>query len=279
MKISKSLYGIFSLCLIGGIILTSCGREEMGVGNVNYEEENKGDMPDWNKNKTIEFYFLSTLANKTIANNESDYGPINNFFIQKGNACSIGIIDRADVTLKESGMFNGSSTSSFKLVKFPCFAFNKYNGNKMEGSTILFNHRIISQSSYKVANDCYFKYLKILAKTSTSEPIGIEVPFSTVRFDKKEQVTNSETALKELSSITMQAVIIGTIPTELTADLKTVADKLSGYKLTEVTKSESTGYAIFMLAPKSWVLRETTADVVNKDINAYCLRVEPGVEY
>lgn len=279
MKINRYLYRIFSLCLIGGVILTSCGREEMGVGNVDYEEENKGDMPDWNKNKTIEIYFLSTLANKTIANNEYDYEAINNFFIQKGKACSLGVIDRTDVALKESGMFNGPSTASFKMVKFPCFAFNKYNGDKMEGSTILFDHRISSQSSHKVSNDCYFKFIKIQAKTSTSEPIGIEVPFSTVRFDKKEQVTNSETALKELSSVTNQAVIVGTIPTELIADLKTVTDKLSGYKLTEVTKSESTGYAIFMLAPKSWVLRETTADVVNKDINAYCLRVEPGVEY
>lgn len=279
MKINKSFYWILTICLIGGITITSCGREEIGVGNVKYEDEIDGDLPKWNKNKTIEFYFLSALANKAIATDANGYDPINNFFSKKGKACSLGVIDRADVIVKDSKMFNGSTNTSFVSKHFSCFAFNKYNGSNIEGSAILFNHRITSQSSYKVTNDCYFKYIKIRAKTMTSNPIGIEVPFSTVRFDKKEQISASEAVLKELSSITTQAVIIGTIPTELTADFKAISDKISGYKLTEVTKNEITGFYIFMLAPKSWILRETTADVVSNSINAYCIRVEAGVEY
>lgn len=279
MKINKYFYWILFICLMVGITITSCGREEMGVGNVKYEDETNGDLPEWNKNKTTEIYFLSTLANKAIATDANGYNPINNFFTQKGKACSLGVIDRADVTVKGSKMFNGSTTASFTSKHFSCFAFNKYNGSNIEGSAVLFNHRIISQTSYKVSDDCYFKYIKILAKTMTANSVGIEIPFCTVRFDKKEQISASEAALKELSSTGIQAVIIGTIPTPLTTDFKIVAEKMAGYKLTEVTKNESTGYSIFMVAPKSWVLRETTADVVSNSINAYCLRIEAGVDY
>lgn len=279
MIINRYYFLILTICLMGGILVTSCGREEMGIGNVKQNDEGNKNLPEWNKNKTIEIYFLSTLDNKTIATNAAEYAPINNYFTQKGKICYLGVIDRADVTVKGSNMYNGSTNTSFASKHFSCFAFNKYNGSNVEGSAILLNHRITTQSSYKVSDDCYFKYIKVLAKTTTNNSIGIEIPFSTVRFDRQEQITASEAIIKELSTPAIQAVIIGTIPTELVANLKTISEKMLGYKLVEVTKNELTKYSIFMLAPKSWVLRETTADIVNKNINAYCLRVEAGVEY
>lgn len=263
------LYMLQLVC-IGTLMVSSCTKEEWGVGNV--KRPDGSGSGEWNKNKTIEVYYITELNDGGV----SDYDAVSNFFLKKGSMCTLGIIDRSDVNYAIRSY--GPTDVAFKSAHFLSFALNRFSGTTMEGSTILFNHKINSESSFKVTNDCFVKFIPVQTKTTTASPVDIFVPFSTVRLDSKEQIMASESVFKTLSSTSYEALIIGTVKTELLPELKTVADKVSGYAFTEVVKNPDADYAIFMLGLKSWVLRETTMNSVSGNLNAYCLFVEASVE-
>lgn len=267
----KKTYLYILLCICtGAFLMASCAQEEWGVGNIKHPDGAGGG--EWNKNKTIDIYYLTELKDAGV----SGYGTVADFFLSKGAVCSLGVIDRSDVN--HAIRTYGPTEVAFKSAHFSSFAFNKYEGTVMQGSTILFNHKINSEKSFRVADDCFVKFIPLQVKTATTVPLDIAVPFSTVRFDTKEQVAASEPVFKTLSGSSYEAMVVGTIKKELLPDLKTVADKLSGYKLTEAIKDENADYAIFILSLKSWVLRETTIQSVSGDFNAYRLSVEASVE-
>lgn len=263
------LYMLLSICA-GSYLMTSCTQEEWGVGNIKRPDGAGGG--EWNKNKTIEIYYITELKDAGI----SAYTAVGDYFVSKGEACKLGVIDRSDVNYSTRSY--GPTDIAFRSAHFSSFAFNKFVGTVMQGSTILFNHKINSESSFKVTDECFVKFIPLQVKTNTSNPIDIIVPFSTVRLETKEQVIASEAVFKTLTGTSYEAVVIGTIRKDLLSDLKTLADKLPGYNLTEVIKNEDSDYAIFMLGLKSWVLRETTMTSVSGNLNAYCLSVEASVE-
>lgn len=268
----KNRYGyIFMLLCFNAIAMTSCIKEEWGVGNVQQVKNEEGG--GWNKNKTFEVYYLTELQNRSL----KDISAVSGFFKRKGNACSLGIVDRTD-----AGATNPTTQIAFETAHFSSFALNKMTGGegstKFEGTTILFNHKINSEESFRVADDCYVKYMNIQTTTTTTDPIHILVPFSTVRFDSKKQIEAAKPVLKTLSDTMYGALVIGTVKTDLLAELESAAKDIPDYTMTVVTKNAETEYSIFMLGQKAWVLREMTRTPVDGNLNAFCLSVEASVE-
>lgn len=258
-------------------VLSSCIQEEWGVGNLPRPEG--AGRGEWNKNKTIEVYFITELADVSVSAADA----VVSFFKKKGNACSIGVVDRLDGDYSLSSSSWGGRLSptkvAFETAHFSCFALNRFNGTKIEGSSILFNHKINSEESFRVTDDCYIKFINIQAKAMTENSINIMVPFSTVRFEQKEQIDAAVAgALKTLSGNAYGALIVGTVKTDLLSDLQTAVSKVEGYALEEATKGQETEYTLFVLGPKSWVLREMTKESVSGNLNVYCLRIEASVE-
>lgn len=268
----KNRYGyVFMLLCFTVIAMTSCIKEEWGVGNIRQVKNEEGG--GWNKNKTFEVYYLTELRNRNL----KDVPAVSEFFRRKGNACSLGVVDRTDV-----GATNPTTQIAFETAHFSSFALNKMTreeGNtKFEGTTILFNHKINSEESFRVADDCYMKYMNIQTTTTTADPIHILVPFSTVRFASKEQVEAAKPVLKTLSDTMYGALVIGTVKTGLLAELENVAKDIPDYTMTVVTKNADTEYSIFMLGQKTWVLREMAKTSVEGDLNAFRLSIEASVE-
>lgn len=272
---NRYLYGFILLCF-NALVITSCIKEEWGVGNIDQSKD--GGEGGWNKNKTIEVYYLTTLANKSVTN----VTPVTDFFIDKGDACSLGIVDRTDVGVGATSGTNPVTQMAFATARFSSFALNKMtvsgSNTQIEGATILFNHKINSEQSFKIADNCFLKYINIQATTTTAEPIKILVPFSTVRFDSKEQIDAAESTFNILAGTAYEGLVIGTVKTSLLADLENVSKKIAGYTFTEVTKNAETEYSIFMIGKSSWVLREMTKTSVDGNLNAFCLSIEASVE-
>lgn len=256
------------------LLFCSCIKEDWGV--IPDNQNGTSNTKEWNKNKTVDFYFITNLNDKTTGN----YDNIAQFFNNKGSKCSIGIVDRSDIKnySEQNTCENHSTELAVKTARFTSFAFNKYNQGNIEGSTILFNHKINNVESFKITDDCYIQFIPIMAKSNVASPIEILTPFATVRFDNDDQLKNAATTLKTLGSNTYRALIVGTVKNSLVSGLKGVVEQVDGYTFTQVTKDADNDYAIFMAGPKSWVLRETTATSVSGTLNAYCVSVEASVE-
>lgn len=255
----------------GSMLATSCIEENLGVGNIKQEIQGS---EEWNKNKTIEIYYLTNLSDASMGSASN----VVNYFNNLGDACSLGIIDRVDV----SGNSNIATEIAFKTARFSSYALNSVfmNGANVctQGSLLLFNHKINSEEGFKVTNDCYIKYINVMTRTTTENPIEILVPFSTARFSSKEQITAASTAFATLNDNQHAFIMVGTVKKELTEDLKSVAEGLDGCAFTEVAKSPNADYIVFMMGRKSWVLRETTDASVSSSLTAYRLSIEAGVE-
>lgn len=274
---SKKYFSLFLLALSYMCVMNSCIQEEWGVGNIARPEG--AGRGEWNKNKTIEVYFITELNDASV----SAYDAVISFFRNKGNTCSLGVVDRLDGDYSLSSSYRkeqfGPTKVAFETAHFSSFALNKFNGTKMEGSSIFFNHKINSEQSFQVTDDCFMKFINIQAKSMVENPVDILVPFSTVRFDSKEQITAAASgALKTLSGTSYSALVVGTVKTELFSELQAVAGQIEGYSLEEATKGQETEYTVFVLGPKSWVLREMTKESVSGNLNVYCLRIEASVE-
>ena len=257
-------------------ILGSCIQEEWGVGNITRPEG--AGRGEWNKNKTIEVFFITELSNSSV----SEYDAIISFFQKMDKACSLGVVDRLDgnyaLASSSSPEQFGPTKVAFETTRFSSFAFNRFNGSSMEGSSILFNHKLNSERSFKVTDDCFIKFINIQAKSMTDTPINILVPFSTVRFESKSQIASAAAgALKTLTGISYEALIIGTVKTDLFTELQAVTNQIKGYSLVEATKGQESAYTLFVLGPTSWVLREMTQESVSNNLNAYCLKIESSV--
>uniref|UniRef100_A0AB33JPX7 Lipoprotein n=1 Tax=Prevotella sp. GTC17262 TaxID=3236797 RepID=A0AB33JPX7_9BACT len=267
----KNKYISIAFCL-ACMLLSSCIKEDWGVipETDNITETDKG----WNKNKTIDVYFVTDLKDE-MANNI----PAIADYLNTTKEFSIAVVDRTDVEYFKWADFarNYSTELMLAVNRFSTFAFNRFGDMNIEGSTILFNHKINSAESYKVTDDCYIQLVPILAKSNVETPVNIEVPFATTRFSSEAQISAATDAFKTLSDNTHQAVIVGTVKTSAVEKLKAVAGSISGYAYTPVVKDESNDYSLFMIAPKSWVLRETEMKSTGGS-NAYHLSIEASVE-
>lgn len=268
----KSFYIAFAASAL--LMLSSCIKEEWGV--IPDNQNQTSNSTEWNKNKTVDIYYLSTLTDESMV----DFDNSGKYLKNLGSKCSVGIVDRTDVLYYTypSFSFNTCTKLSIAANKFTCFSFQKYNEMNIEGSSILFNHKINSAQSFKIADDCYVKFVPIMTQSAVETPVDIELPLATVRFNDASQVSAAGNVLKELATNAYQAVIVGTVKSDLAEALETTAKAVDGDNFTLVTKDANNAYQIFMIAPKSWVLRETTAEAVSGSLNAYKLSVEASVE-
>lgn len=263
------LYIIVVFC-VSSMLATSCIEENLGVGNI--KQETQGGE-GWNKNKTIEIYYLTNLSDAPM----ESASKVIDYFDGLGSDCSLGVIDRVDV------LDNNIATEiAFKTARFSSYALNKVYMNGLnvatQGSLLLFNHKINSEEGFKVANDCYIKYINVMTKTTTEKPIEVLVPFSTARFSSKEQIAAASTVFATLNDNQHASIMIGTVKKDFVEDLKSVASGMEGCTFTEVAKNPEADYIVFMMGRKSWVLRETVNTLIDGDLKAYRLSVETGVE-
>ncbi|WP_294532837.1 hypothetical protein [uncultured Bacteroides sp.] len=266
---------VYMLGVIGcsSMLMTSCIAEDLGVGNIQQQIESNGE---WNKNRTFELYFLSSLKNEAVFNADAAVNYINNL----GDACSLCLVDRMDVK-NSSYMANEATDVAMKTSRFSSYAMNKYNAEgwdkKFEGSLILFNHKINSEEGFKVTKDCFVKFIPIMVKTTTDNPMNILVPFSTVRFETKEQIDAASATFSKVFDNQHSAIMVGTVKKEAIEDLKKATEKIEGCIYTEVLKNQETDYHMFMISNPTWVLREVRSTNVADDLNAYQLSIEFGV--
>lgn len=270
----KAKYLAFTIALAGTFLFSSCIKEDWGVIPETETAGTNGN--EWNKNKTIDFYYVSALDDNTA----DDYNAIGSYIKGLGDACTAAIVERTDVV--NYPWLGWSTNLSSKLAiaanRFPSFALNRYTDYNIEGSTILFNHKINSAQSFKVAQDCWIKLVPIQAKSAVEAPVAVETPLATVRFTSAEQISAASAALNTLASNTYQALIIGTVKSDLVSNLEQVAGGISGDTFTQVTKDEGNDYQIFVLGPKSWVVRETQMANVSGNIKGYKISIEASVE-
>lgn len=261
------------LFLAGALLTASCIKEDWGV--IPNQQSNNEQTKGWNKHKTIDFYVLSSLNDKSTTNTDA----VSDFLNKKGEACSIGVVERSDVLNYTWYSFcrNLSTELSVKTARFASFALHRYNGGSIEGSTVLLNHKLNTEESFKITDDCYIKFVPIMAKSNVAEPVNILVPFATTRFTSAQQITAAVPTLTRLAGNAYGAVLIGSVKTSLTDNLKTAVAGVSNAKLTFASQESDKDYALFVIAPPSWVLRETIATPLS-GINAYCLSIEASVE-
>ena len=107
-------------------------------------------------------------------------------------------------------------------------------------------------------------------------PVKILVPFATTRFSSEEQITASLPVLTRLASSNYGAVLVGSVKTSLTEKLQTAVKTVQNVKLTFATKEADKDYALFVIAPTSWMLRETVATKLS-GTTGYCLSIEASV--
>ena len=258
--------------LFGALLCASCIKEEWGV--IPNHQENSEQAKEWNKNKTIDVYVVSTLSDKT----ETHIDAISDFLNAKGQACSIGVVERSDVQNYPwyDACKNLSTDLAVKTARFTSFSLHRYTTSNIEGSTILFNHKLNTEESFKVTDDCYIKFVPIMAQSNVQTPVKILVPFATTRFSSEEQITASLPILTRLASSNYGAVLVGSVKTSLTEKLQTAVKTVQNVKLTFATKETDKDYALVVIAPTSWMLRETVATKLF-GTTGYCLSIEASV--
>ena len=256
------------------LMFNSCIKEDWGI--IPDYQSQKGNSGEWNKNKTVDLYYVSSLSDNSM----TDYNSVGSYLKKLGDNCTASIVDRTDVQYYQYPYFSNNICTNLSVAanKFTCFAFNQSAPGNIEGSSILFNHKINSASSFKITDNCYVKYVPIMTHSSVETPVDIEMPLATVRFSQADQVSASTDVLKQLASNTYQAVLIGTVKNDLAEQLQSVAKGIGASSFTLVTKNPDNAYQIFMFAPSSWVLRETTVDGVSGKVNAYKMSIEASVE-
>ena len=258
--------------LFGALLCASCIQEEWGV--IPNHQGSAEEIKEWDKNKTIDVYVVSNLSNNT----ETQIDAIASFFNNKGKDCSIGVVERSDIQNypSYSACKNFSTDLAVKTARFASFSLQRYAANNIEGSTILFNHKLNTEESFKVTDDCYIKFVPIMAQSNVQTPVKILVPFATTRFSSEEQITASLPILTRLASSNYGAVLVGSVKTSLTEKLQTAVKTVQNVKLTFATKEADKDYALFVIAPTSWMLRETVATKLS-GTTGYCLSIEASV--
>ena len=259
--------------LFGALLCASCIQEEWGV--IPNHQGSAEEIKEWDKNKTIDVYVVSNLSNNT----ETQIDAIASFFNNKGKDCSIGVVERSDIQNypSYSACKNFSTDLAVKTARFASFSLQRYAANNIEGSTILFNHKLNTEESFKVTDDCYIKFVPIMAQSNVQSPVKILVPFATTRFSSEEQITASLPTLSRLAGSSYGAVLVGSVKTTLIEKLQTAVKTLQNAKLTFATKEADKDYALFVLAPTSWMLRETVATKLT-GTTSYCLSIEASVK-
>ena len=82
--------------------------------------------------------------------------------------------------------------------------------------------------------------------------------------------------LTRLASSNYGAVLVGSVKTSLTEKLQAAVKTVQNVKLTFATKEADKDYALFVIAPTSWMLRETVATKLS-GTTGYCLSIEASV--
>lgn len=289
----KIIY-IGTVALLMGIIgsvFSSCGEENKydGFTGITVAPEEKYNA---------KICVISSLKDAATAKTSEQANAISAFIKNNASDAFIVMVDRADATYSVTDMNNPIVSTANETDRFSAIAFNRFNGANIEASYLLVGnyyfygmkddksdglHSSRSESSFKLANDCYLKTIEevIFKGTNSDLPEGEQnVEFyrelSTLRINSSEHiksyVNNALATMKVERPILLH---FGTVKSSLVNELKTAVTALDeDFQVSIAEGTESTEYSIFLVANKNfWALKSTAKDNITSGIDAYTLNL------
>lgn len=227
----------------------------------------------WNKYKTIKINYFSSLDGKTVQ--ASDATKLIDYIKKNVGKEGMSLIDGMSVPISRDEEVNLVSKIAFETAAFPSFVVRNMDNTNMEGTCLLVNHKIDSEEAFALSDRNYLKYIFCKGVSIQDATISIDVPLATVSYMNKEDIQSSAGHMRLLSQNKYMALVVGTVEKSLWSDLEKMSKDIPNYTLTKANEANS--YILFILAPKTWVLRDTQINPIVNQINCFAMAIEASV--
>lgn len=253
------------MLLVGGLMFAACGGDDTP------ETPDGPSVPEereWNRDNTLNVCYITALNDASAnANVETVAAYINSNGIKTAVVDNTDIVKYADPT----ACVNASTQLSFLSAKFCSFVMEGYNGDDIEGSTIVLNHKINKVQTEKIADDCFLQFVPTQGPSMTTSTKMLDLPLAVVKFTSQSQIDAAEDALKKFNGNAYKAIYIGEVKTALAEQLKS---KMAALNIGMSFVAEPVGeYTLFVAGRSNYVLRQSTTETVGSQ-TAFCLSIE-----
>ncbi len=268
MRINKLFLGFVLLSSV-----LSCGKDSPSSKDPVVPPIKK-EIPKWNKNKTIQMSFISSLDDKEMSSAELKAIAEH---IDKSKS-ELFLVEGTNTTFYEGKLRNTSTKLAFDTGLFSTFNLNSYKGLKeIKGSTLLFKHKVNGEKAYFLSQGAYMKKTIVHARAMVDNGVFIDTPFATARLETQEQLTN---LLKLVKGFDWKndVLFVGSAKPDLVKALEEFSQASTKYKLSVIEAGKEQMYKPFILAPKTWVLRNQTTLSLNNKLLSIELQIEASVE-
>ncbi|MDO5607278.1 MAG: hypothetical protein Q4G08_02370 [Capnocytophaga sp.] len=247
-------------------------------------------IPDPIKENTAQIHFFSTFSEEAIPSETAVYERINEEL--EGKESHLTLLDKTQTDVQSSRNFNSYIADKQKGIPF--FGLNRYSGTIAEGTAIITQKRRGAyldkngvanpntdiktiphdvQYTHRIADDCFLTETKTFVKTKTDFPFGI------ARLETSAHISASKDAVSQL--VRRNYVIIGTVPLSLKAEMEQLASSFKNefrYEL-EFIQPDGKSRSLFVLKPRSWVIRSSEIKTVTNPLQMITLQIETNVFY
>lgn len=259
--------------LLLACMLLACSKGSDSPDNGEQSQNPPTEQQVWNKNKTIKINYFSSLDGKTIES--PDATKLIDYINKNVGKDGMSLVDGVSVPVSRGEEVNLVSKIAFETATFPSFVVRNIDDTKMEGTCLLVNHKIDSEEAFALSDQNYLKYTFCKGVSIQDATIAIDVPLATVSYRNKEEIQSSANQMRILSQNKHMALVVGTVGKTLWNDLEKMSKDIPNYTLTKVNEVNS--YILFILAPKTWVLRDTKINSIVNQINCFTMFIEASV--
>ena len=268
----KKYFQKMLMLLMGGMLMVACG------GDDNNGNETPGGTPggseggstekEWNKDNTVNVYYITSLDDASANGNVEAVAA----YI-KSNRIKTAIVDNTDIVkyADPAACQNASTQLSFQSAKFCSFVMEGYQGENIEGSTIVMSHKLNEVETMPVAEGCFLQYVPTQAPQLTNASKMASLPLATVKISTQEQVNAAEEVVKKVTGSPRKAVIVGEVKTALANALVEKMSAINGMKISLVAQPVG-DYTLFVQG-RTWMLREASSAEVGSQ-KAHLLSIE-----
>lgn len=262
----KIILALFAIALCG------CEKNTDQPQDNEQKKEEIEKIPEWNMQNTASVCFISTFDDKSLSN----YGEIAAFLKERKD--QLVLLDRSDFEINSKE--NGTVLVANELKGIPFFAFNKYEGQKAQGTGIIIKRRrgaflnkygeklpeidtqtIATDEFYtqSITNDCHIAQSKTFVRDKKA------FPFAVVRFDSQLQIERAKGAFLPL--IRRNYVLFGTLTKEIKPSFDNFVNDIKqgtsyGVEWIELAEKQR---ILFVLKPQSWMLRNKKENKQNNN--------------
>lgn len=227
--------------------------------------------------------YVSTLTDKALMDNESDYSEIRSFVktLYSDNKLPLVLLDRTDGAAK--GKVAGIAQDN---TKWTCFAMYRQGGaDSFEGSSFIFHKPTRNVYNVACGTGCYIAGLDVALNGNiirkdpdgniiSQKTVEAQADIYNVNLGTSEQVAafgGESGAFRSLVSAKKNLVMLGTVKNEDFETLKgAVAAVDASYVVSELKKG--TEYTLFMLGSKRyWRLNGMTETPLSNGIVSYSI--------